>query len=142
MFAALMAQPASACGIAINTGGVLAPSSDYTRFASSETGGVAASFTVSNTLFGGDFRVTVAPPVLISPPPDGFNTGTAQYAVSYTGVGLLNYVSQPYTTGSSHFDVSGLLGALAVVMTLHNRISNSSGIASGTYQTRTVITCS
>ncbi|MEO6012661.1 MAG: hypothetical protein ABIQ30_03620 [Devosia sp.] len=138
----LCANPALACGIALNTSGILAPSADFTRMGSSEPGGVAATFTVSNTLFGGDFRVTVDPPVLNSAPPAGFNTGTAQYFVSYTGIGLLSFVSQGYTAGSSHFDVPGLLGALAVVMTLHNRITNSSGLASGTYQTKTVITCS
>jgi hypothetical protein len=131
------AQPARACAIALGTGGTLALSADGTRLGSGE-GGVAGTFTVVN-LISPAATLTVSPPVLVTAPP-GFDSGGAQLQAAYFGAGLLSTVSQDYTAAPSSFVVAANLG-LSVV-TLNNRIVSATGFASGTYQTRTVITCS
>lgn len=138
--AALLATPASACGLALNTGGVLALSANGKIFGSGEVGGVPATFTVVNGLLDGPFTVTVEAPVL-GAPPAGFQSGSAQVEVAYSGAGLLGSVSQGYISSRTSFNGPGLL-SLAVVMTIHNRIRNDAGFASGTYTTKTVVTCS
>ncbi len=130
---------ASACSLSLGTGGTLALSGDATRLASTEPGGIAATFTVLNLSLGAA-TATVSPPQWVAYPP-GFNVGAAQLAVAYTGSGLLAGVSQGYTGGSTQFNVPGLL-SLAVVMSVNNRISSAGGFASGTYSTRTTVTCS
>ncbi len=63
--------------------------------------------------------------------------------MSYTSAGLLSAYSSPgFLSQSSSFDVTGLLSALLVVMTIHNRITTPNGFSDGHYQTRTVVTCS
>ena len=54
---------------------------------------------------------------------------------------MLADVSQAYTGGNTQFNVPGLQ-SVAVLMTLDNRISSAGGFASGTYGTRTIVTCS
>lgn len=135
--AALAAGQASACTLALGTNGTLALSSDGTRFGSGE-GGVAATFTVLN-LLSPAATVTVSPPTLVTSP-SGFNAGSAQLQVAYSGAGLLSSVSQGYTSSQTGFAVAANLAL--TTLTVNNRIVSSSGFASGTYQTRTVITCS
>lgn len=135
--AALAAAPASACALALGTPGTLALSTDGTRFGSGE-GGVPATFTVVNLLQPAA-TVTVAAPTLVTSP-GGFNSGAAQLQVAYSGAGGLSGVNQGYTSSQTSFGVPANLGL--TVLTLNNRILSSSGFAPGTYQTRTVITCS
>lgn len=133
------ANGASACSLALGTGGTLALSGDATRLASTEPGGIAATFTVLNLSLTAA-TVTVSAPQWVGYPA-GFNVGAAQLAVAYTGSGVLGGVSQGYTGGNTQFNVPGLL-SLAVLITVNNRISSAGGFASGTYSTRTVVTCS
>lgn len=59
--------------------------------------------------------------------------------VSYTGAGLLSGVTQAYTSAGTSKPATALL---ATVLTLDNRITNNAnGFPAGTYQTRTVVTC-
>jgi hypothetical protein len=132
------AAPAGACTLTLGTGGTLALSADGSRLASSEAGGAGASLTIVNLTLG-------AVDVIVSPPqwagyPAGFDAGGAELAVAYAGSGVLGAVSQPYTTATTRFTVPGLL-SLAALLRLDNRISAPRGFASGTYRTRTVVTC-
>lgn len=136
--AACLAGPAPACSLTLKTAGTLALSADGTRLESTAPGGVAATFTVLNLSLGAA-TVTVTPQWVSYPA--GFGIGSASLAVAYSGTGLLGSVAQAYTTGQTQFEVPGLL-SLAVVMTLNNRITRAAGFAAGTYQTRTVVTCS
>ena len=130
--------PAAACSLALGVGGTLALSADGARLGSDEAGGRAATFIVAN-LLGSAATLTVSPPVIASSPP-GFNVGTARLFVAYSGVGLLASARQSYTSAQTAFGVPR--GLAAVTMTVNNRVANVSGFASGTYQTRTVVTCS
>ena len=133
------AFPALGCSLTLGTAGTLALSADGTRLESTVAGGVAATFTVLNLSLG-EATVTVSPPQWVSYPV-GFGIGGASLAVAYSGTGVLGGVAQGYTTGQTQFSVPGLL-SLAVLMSINNRISNAAGFAAGTYQTRTVVTCS
>jgi hypothetical protein len=132
-------SPVLGCTLSLGTAGTLALSSDGTRLESSVAGGVAATFTVVNLSLG-TATVTVSPPQLVAYPA-GFGVGSASLAVAYSGSGVLGSVNQGYTGSTTQFSVPGLL-SLAVLMNVDNRISNTAGFAAGTYQTRTVVTCS
>lgn len=137
--AACVGGPAAACTLTLNTGGTLALSADATRFGSDEAGGIPATFTVLNLSLG-EATVTVDPRPL-DVYPSGFDAGATRVYAAYSGVGLLAGVNRAYVSHPTSFKVPGLL-SLAVIMTVNNRITSSKGFASGTYQTRTVITCS
>jgi hypothetical protein len=130
--------PAAACALALGTPGTLALSADGTRLASSE-GGVAATFTVLNLALD-NATVTVSAPQIVQSP-TGFNLGAASAEVAYSGAGLLGSVRQAYTASQTSFDVPGLL-SVAALMRIDNRIVSAAGFAAGSYQTRTVVTCS
>ncbi len=134
----LAAAPAEACTLALGTAGTLALSADGSRLASTEAGGIAATFTVVNLTLG-TVNVIVSPPGWVDYPA-GFAVAGAQLAVAYAGAGVLGAVSQPYTGTQTQFAVPGLL-SLAVVMRLDNRIVSPAGFAAGTYRTRTLVTC-
>lgn len=134
-----LAVPALGCSLTLGTGGTLALSADGTRLESTVAGGVAATFTVLNLSLS-EATVTVSPPQWVSYPA-GFGIGAASLAVAYSGSGVLGGVAQGYTSAQTQFTVPGLL-SLAVLMSINNRISNAAGFAAGTYQTRTVVTCS
>ena len=59
------ADDAAACSLALSTGGTLALSGDATRLASTEPGGVGATFTVLNLSLGAA-TVTVSAPQWVS----------------------------------------------------------------------------
>ncbi|MEP7241333.1 MAG: hypothetical protein ABI697_10650 [Devosia sp.] len=137
----LMSTPALACALALDVGGVLRASPGGDRVGSDEANGRAATFIVSNALLAGDFRITVARPVIVDAPA-GFDRSAPTY-VSYTASGLLSsYGSGGYVDHQTSFDVTGLLSALSVIMTLNNRFtSGASGIFPGHYATTTTVTC-
>ena len=139
VLAACLAGPALGCSLALGTAGTLALSADGTRLESTAPGGGAASFTLLNLSLSAA-TVTVAAPQWVSYPA-GFGVGSASLAVAYSGSGVLGSVTQDYTGGATQFTVPGLL-SLAVIMTINNRITRAAGFMAGTYQTRTVVTCS
>lgn len=135
---ALGAAPAQAgCTLllVLNTG-TLARSADGTRLASDEPGGVAA---VVNIVSLGSSTLTIAAPTLTQSPA-GFNSGGSSVQVAYSGTGLLSAANQPYTTSQTSVTIPNIVSALP--LTINNRINSPSGFTSGTYQTRTVVTCS
>ncbi|OEO30484.1 hypothetical protein VW23_021015 [Devosia insulae DS-56] len=85
--------------------------------------------------------ITVDPPTL-AVSPGGYNATleTREVAYSVANVGIFPGRNQAYTTGSTSFS-TGLLGAVALSMTVHNRVNNPNGFAPGTYTTRTIVTC-
>jgi hypothetical protein len=133
----LAANPAQAlCSLVVLTPGTLGLSADGDRIGSQETGGLPATITVGSV---GASTLTVAAPTVIQSPA-GHNTGADLVEVAYQGAGLLAAVSQGYTSVQTQNAIPNLIGVVAV--TFHNRVTNSSGFEPGTYQTRTVVTCS
>lgn len=136
---ALLCLPArAACALVVVNGGTLALAGNNTDLGT-EGGGSPATFTVANTDIVGA-TVTVTAPQWVQWP-IGFNTGTAQNQIAYSGTGLLGSVNQPYTSSQTNFAVPGLL-SLATLVTVNNKISNATGFQQGTYSTKTTITCS
>ncbi len=136
---ALATLPAqAACALVVVNGGTLVLDANNTDL-STEGGGSPAMFTVVNTSVVGA-TVTVTAPQWVQWPA-GFNTGTAQNQIAYSGTGLLGSVNQPYTPSQTSFAVPGLL-SLATLVTVNNKINNATGFQQGTYSTKTTITCS
>jgi hypothetical protein len=133
------ACPALSCSLALSTGGTLALSGDASRLDSTVAGGSGAVVTILNLDLGAA-TITVAAPTLHAYP-GGFNPGTSSVTVAYAGGGLLNGVSQGFTPNQTQFQVPALLG-VATALTVHNRLETGTGFSTGTYMTRTVITCS
>lgn len=141
VLALLAPAPAAACSLAVGTPGVLGLSGDGTQLASDSGVGVASvvSITGLGALFGTD--ITVSPPALQSYPA-GFAVGGLTYESRFTATWLVvNTLTRPYSTTDQTFHVPAL-GALALAITLHNRVTASGGFKAGSYSTRTVITCS
>ena len=135
----LAASPAHAlCALVVLTPGTLRLSADGVRFGSEEPGGTSATMTVGSI---GPSTLTVAPPTVTQTPP-GHNTGGDLAQVAYRGSGLLNAINQGYTSGQTQAAIQNLGIGAVEVMTINNRILNASGFTAGTYQTRTVVTCS
>jgi hypothetical protein len=135
---ALAAGPAQAgiCTLLVLTPGTLALSPDGTRLGSTETGGIAATMTVTSI---GSSTLTVGAPAVIQAPA-GHATGSDLVEVAYVGAGLLAGANQSYTAAQTAVAVPNIVSA--VVLTINNRITNMTGFKAGTYQTRTVVTCS
>ena len=125
----------SLCSVALTTPGVLALSADGTVFGSEEIGGVPAAVSI---LAVGSYTVTVAAPTRTNQPGAYDPTGES-VQVSYTGLAGLGLISQAYTSSLTTF----LIDTLPLsVLVMNNRITNPTGFAAGTYETRTVVTCS
>lgn len=139
MLLVLAASPAHAlCALVVLTPGTLEMSADGLRLGSEEPGAVSATITVGSV---GPSTITVGAPTVTQTPP-GHNIGGDLAEVAYQGTGLLSSLSQGYTSAQTQGSVPNLgIGAVEIV-TIDNRITNASGFTAGTYQTRTVVTCS
>jgi hypothetical protein len=126
---------AGICTLLVLTPGTLALSADGTRIGSEEPGGLPATMTVASI---GASTLTVSAPTVIQAPA-GHSGGADLPEVAYRGTGLLGGVNQPYTSVQT---VVAVPNTAAVAVTIDNRVTNGSGFSAGTYQTRTVITCS
>lgn len=139
--AALLAPlPALACTLNVSSSGMLRNSLDNTILGSQVNGNTPATMTILLSLLEGP-TITVDPPTVIQSP-GGYNAGLETREVSYSAasLGLFPGANQAYTTSSTSFS-TGVLGAVTLTMTLHNRVNNANGFAPGTYTTRTVVTC-
>lgn len=136
LFAALSGPAAAGiCILTLDTGGALALSSDGARLGSEEPSGRSAIIGVASI---GSSTLTIAAPTLIQYPA-GYNPVGLALEVSYRSTAL-GSVSQPYTTAQTSISVPNL--ANAVLLTVDNRVTTPTGFAAGTYQTRTIVTCS
>lgn len=132
-------QQSLGCSLAITLGGTLKLSADGSRLGSDEPGGAGATLTIVN-LGLGSANLQISAPMLVAQP-SGFNAGGAVLEMAYAGGGLLAGRSRGYAPQPASFSVPALL-SVATILTVHNRINSSSGFAAGTYQTKTVVTCS
>ena len=132
------ASPASAgiCTLVVVNSGALGLSSDGAHLGSDENRGLAATVSVMSI---GPSTLTVSAPSLTQYP-GGYNPSDLALEVAYRGTGALASVSQPYTMTQTSVPVPNLLQE--ILLTLDNRITTPTGFAAGTYQTRTVVTCS
>jgi hypothetical protein len=123
------------CSVVLTTPGVLALSTDGTSFGSADLGGLPAAVSI---LAVGDYTISVAAPTRTNAP-GTYNGAGETVEVSYSGLAGLSFVNQDYTTAPTSFDIDTL--PLSVLV-MNNRIVNPNGFAAGTYETRTVVTCS
>ncbi|MDB5541860.1 MAG: hypothetical protein JWQ89_3587 [Devosia sp.] len=126
----------ASCSIVASTNGTLALDlATGDTLGSDETGGVAGSVTILSI---GNSTLTVGAPTRTSSAPVGYVTANEVVEVSYAGASGLSAVTQAYTTSQT----SRPLGTIAAsVLTINNRITNTSGFPAATYTTRTVVTC-
>ncbi len=133
-------DPAKSCSLALGTPGLLALNATGDRLASDTLPGAPATATVIVPILQG-VQIEVGAPARTQTP-GGYNAAAEIIEVSYVASALLGQVAaQPYTTTTTIFPASAGLAALAVWLTLNNRITNPRGFPGGTYMTRTVITC-
>ena len=121
----------NSCVLTLNSSGVMTPTSSGTRIGSDESGGGAATLGV--IAIGAFPTISFGAPAMTTYPAGW--TGTPTTEVSYTSSGGAN---QAFTSGSS----SASLSALTDSFTIHGRVTSSTGFAAGSYNLRTVATCS
>jgi len=136
----LAGAPAAACTLTITTGGALDLSDDHTQLGSQIKTGHAATLTTILPLLSGVTVDVDAPTVYTAPAGYNYSTSTTEAAYTASVIGVVTLKTQPYTTSSSSFQ-TGVLGAVTVTIVMHNRITNTSGFPSGSYKSRTIITC-
>jgi hypothetical protein len=127
---------AGICVLTLDTAGTLKLSGDGYRLGSQEAGGISGIVLIGSI---GASTVTVSAPTLTQWPA-GYNPAGLALEVAYRGTGVISSVNQGYTTGQTNFNVPNLINTVA--LTLDNRAVTATGFAAGTYQTRTVVTCS
>jgi hypothetical protein len=131
LLAAALPQASLGCALVVGTGGQLGPNMAGTEMSTEGIGGITGTLTITSVLTAS--TITVEAPTYSAPV-----TGTAE--VSYAGISGLTGVSQPYTSQRTSFQVPGLIGTAVVLV--RNRIRSDAGLATGDYQTVTVVTCS
>lgn len=133
--------PAAGCTLAIGVPGTLAINGTGTILSSDTLPGTPATLTVLLSLFQ-SAQVVVGAPVRVQSP-GGYNPAGEIVEVAYSAaaLGLLPIATQPYTMSQTSFGASGTLQSVLYTVTLNNRIANPNGFDSGTYGTRTTITC-
>jgi hypothetical protein len=127
----------SSCSILGHTDGTLAVdmTSDGKILTSELPYGLPATLTMLSV--GSNF-INVAAPTRTAEPVAYVATGES-IEVAYQGVGLLSSVTQAFTASGTSQAATALL---ATVVTIDNRITNTAnGFPAGTYQTKTVVTC-
>jgi hypothetical protein len=135
-----VAGPAIGCSLTVDTIGALRVGQDNTILASDVGVLTPATLTAVLPLLSG-VTVDVGSPSLVQQPANyAFGTSSTQVAYDASVLGLIQLHNQPYTASPTSFS-TGLLGAVTLTIVMHNRIINSAGFPSGTYGTRTVVTC-
>lgn len=127
----LSATLVNSCVLTLNSSGTMTTSTSGTILSSEQSGGSAASLGV--VAVGRLPTVSFAAPALTTSPAGW--TGSPTTEVRYTSGGGAN---QSYTTDSSSYSPTGLTDSI----TVHGRVTSSSGFAAGNYTLRTVVTCS
>ncbi len=133
-----LATPALSCTLTLGTPGTLGISTSGQYLGSTQPGGVAATMTVATV---GPSTMTVQPPTYTQVP-SGYSGAGDTMEIGYTGSGLISGVTQAFTTGVTQFGVPNLLGIGTVIVTFNSRATTATGFRNGTYQMRTIVTCS
>lgn len=118
------------CSVNLGSPGTLTLSNTNTVLGSEETGGSAATFTVTSS--GTAPIVWFATPGVVSAPAGWTHTGSDEIKFASTGG-----ASQAYTAGASSFQMNSFMDSF----TVNGRINETAGFASGNYVLRTVVTC-
>lgn len=119
----------NSCVLSISSNGVLAAAADGTTISSTAPGGQPG--TVSLVAIGLTPRVRFTAPALETPA--GF-AGTPITMIRYTS---LRGAQQDWTATAS----MATAGALLDTFSVHGRVENAAGFASGRYNVQTVVTC-
>ncbi len=126
---------AGTCTLLVQGGGLMKLSVDGTVLGSEVAGGQPVVLRISSE---GQSTLIVDAPVL-SQSPSGFNSGL-DFEVAYHGSDVLSDIQQDYTGQQTMVDIPNLFDPVDI--TFENRITTATGMAAGTYQTQTVVTCS
>lgn len=127
----LTATLVNSCVLSLGTTGVMTVSSNGTQISSENSGGTAA--TLGLVAIGSVPTISFSAPSLTSSPAGWGASPTVE--VKYTSLGG---ASQAYTSSGS----SAPLAALTDSFTIHGRVTSTTGFAAGSYNLRTVATCS
>jgi hypothetical protein len=130
----MLSAEGAACTL-IATGGTLGLAPNGTTYTSEL--GLPSLVTISTTLLDGSFTITIDPPTLVQSPVGFVPISLEQKTVSAVSTLDLNFA---YTSGQIQRTFPTQLLSAAVV-TLHHRL-NAASFPSGTYRTKTVVTCS
>ena len=120
---------ADTCTLAVPTPGVMTLSADGKTLGSDQALGVPATATVLSL---GSNTVTLAAPTLTSSP--GGYGGGETVQMSYSGL-----ATHAYTTAQQTISV-GIIPLTSLIINM--QVINNSGFVQGTYQAKTVLTCS
>lgn len=127
----------TSCSIEGHTNGALGIdlTSGGTILTSSTPYGTAGTVTIRAT--GSNF-INVSAPTRTAQAA-GYNAASEVLEVAYQGVGTLGSVTQAFTNVGTSASATTLLAA---ILNVNNRITNTAnGFPLGTYQTKTVVTC-
>lgn len=127
----LSAVLSDSCVLTLGSGGVMTPASSGTVIGSEQSGGSAAVLTV--VAIGAFPTIAFSAPSLTTSPPGW--TGSPTNEIRYTSTGGAN---QAYTALASERTAT----TLNDTFTIHGRVTNTTGFAAGTYNLRSVATCS
>lgn len=127
----LQASLVNSCTLSTGSPGVMTAAVNGQRIGSEETGGTAA--TLSVTVIGALPSIGFSAPTLTTSPAGWSASPTL--AVRYTSVGGAN---QAYTSSASSYTMT----ALSDTFTVNGRVDSAAGFAAGNYTLRTVATCS
>lgn len=117
----------NSCTLTVTTSGTMALSSDGTVLGSAQSGGSAATLSVSAA--GSTPTLTFAAPSVAS----GASTSGATTEIAYTS---LSGANQAYTSSQTSHTAS-----LIDTFTVHGRVTRAAGFGSGTYTVTTLVTC-
>lgn len=127
----LTANLVNSCVLSLGPAGVMTASSGGTQISSQESGGSAASLSI--VAIGSAPTMSFSAPSLTSSPAGWSASPTVE--ISYTSLGGAN---QAFTSGAS----TATPGTLTDSFTIHGRVTSAAGFAAGSYNLRTVATCS
>lgn len=127
----LNANLVNSCVLSVGTNGVMTASSTGIQIGSENNGGSAAA--LSLVAIGSSPTVTFGVPSL-SISPNGWS-GSPTVAIRYTSTAGAN---QGYTSSQT----TRTSGPLSETFTVHGKVDNADGFASGNYTLTTVVTCS
>lgn len=127
----LSANLVNSCVLSIGSAGTMTVSSSGTVLSSENSGGSNAALTL--VAIGAMPTVNFAAPSLTTSPAGWSASPTVE--VKYTSTGGAN---QGYTSSSSSATLSGLSDSFVI----HGRVTSTAGFAAGSYNLRTVVTCS
>ena len=120
----------------VQSNGTMVLSVDGHHLGSDVSGGHSAVLRVTSDE---GYLLTIEAPTLTQSPP-GFDAANLEAEVAFEGMGTATGISQAYSHSRSEIVLPDL--TTPGDLTIDNRITTTTGLVPGVYQTQTVVTCS